>query len=209
MLEKIKQNKALKIIYNIIYAILFILVLIILLVVVLQKVSNNTLSLGGFKLFNIVSESMIPKYQIGDILLAKETDVNDIKVGDDVVYMGNTGSFTGKIVTHQVIGIDEAEGKKQFHTKGLANEEEDPIVSEEQIQGVIVYKMQSLSFIAKIVNNLYGAYFVIFVPIVLIIFVELRKLILNKREEDDDEDDEEDDSEEENDEEEDNKQEKE
>jgi len=45
MFKKLKENKALKIIYNILYALLVILVLAILAVVVLQRVSNNNWSL--------------------------------------------------------------------------------------------------------------------------------------------------------------------
>lgn len=186
MLEKIKkirENKVLKTIYNIFYGILFVVTVIILLAVVLQRVSNNTLSLGGFKMFNILTESMVPKYQVGDVLLAKTIHPNEIKLQDDIVYRGEKGDFSGKIITHQVIKIEEENGEYKFHTKGIANAEKDPApISASQIQGKIIYKIQTLSFVTKIINNLYAFYFVVFMPIVILIFLEIRRIALNKRE---------------------------
>ena len=64
---------------------------------------------------------MIPVYNIGDVILVKETEIDKIQKGDDVTYNGTAGSMKGKLVTHQVIDIEEREGKKVFHTKGLRN----------------------------------------------------------------------------------------
>ena len=179
MLGKIKENKILKTIYNIIYFLLVILVIIILIIVILQRVSNNSIALGGIRIFNIISGSMMPKYEVGDILISKSIDINKIDIGDDIVYQGTQGAFAGKVVTHQVIDIEEENKKLKFHTKGLANQDEDPIVSQEQIYGVIIYKIHTLSFISKIINNLYSFYFVIFIPLVILIFIEIRKIILS------------------------------
>ena len=112
-MKKLRENKLLKFIWNFFYWILVIFTLATLLVVVLQRTSNNTVSLGGFRIFNIVSESMMPKYAIGDVLLAKDTNANEIKVGDDVVYNGEKGDFVGKIVTHRVIEIEKGEDRKK------------------------------------------------------------------------------------------------
>lgn len=179
MFNKIKENKGLKIVGNILYALLVILVLLILVVVILQRVSNNTISLGGFRIFNIITESMVPKYEVGDILVAKEIAPGEIKVGDDVVYQGKEGSFAGKTVTHQVIEIEEENGNYKFHTKGIANDEEDPLVGQEQISGKIVYKIKTISYISKVINNLYSFYFIIFIPIAILIFIEIRRTIMS------------------------------
>lgn len=181
-----RENKALKIIGNILYYLLVVLVLLILAVVLLQRFTNNNASIGGIRIFNIVTESMVPEYQVGDILVSKSIEPSKIKVGDDLVYMGNTGSFQDKIITHRVIKIEQEEGKYKFTTKGIANDVEDPVVSEEQVYGTIIYKTHILSFISKIINNLYGFYFLIFVPLSVLIIVKIIKVY---RERHDDEDD--------------------
>lgn len=182
MLKKIGNNKVLNKIGNILYSLLIILVILILIAVILQRVSNNTLSLGGFRIFNIVTGSMAPKYQVGDVLIAKEVEFSKIQIGDDIVYLGQNGDFAGKIVTHQVIDIEEENGNYKFHTKGLANDEEDPIVDQEQVIGKIIYKVHSLSFISKMISNMYVFYFAIFIPIAILIFIEIRRTAIDIKE---------------------------
>ncbi|MGN1352295.1 MAG: signal peptidase I [Clostridia bacterium] len=184
MLNKIKNNKALKIIGNIIYYILLALVILILAVVILQRVSKNNASIGGIRIFNIVTESMFPEYQIGDVLISKKIEPSKIKVGDDLVYLGTEQGFAGRVVTHRVVDIEESDGKYRFHTKGLANEVEDPVVQENQIYGIVIYKTYILSFITKIINNIYGFYFLIFIPLTILIIVKFVK-IRNEKEKDD------------------------
>lgn len=191
MSKKIGDNKALKIIGNILYYMLVVLVLLILLVVLLQRVTHNNASIGGIRIFNIVTESMVPEYKVGDILISKSIDPSKIEIGDDVVYMGEVGSFQGKIITHRVIDIEKDGDNYKFHTKGIANEYEDPaVVSEDQIYGTIIYKTHILSFISKIINNLYGFYFLIFIPLAVLIIVKIVKIHREKYEEDDDDEDE-------------------
>ena len=68
-LKKIKENKALKVIGNIIYTLLFIIVIFMLVVVILQRVSDNSISFGGYRLFTVATGSMEPEYQVGDVLI--------------------------------------------------------------------------------------------------------------------------------------------
>ena len=176
MLKKIIENPVLKLINNIVYVILFLIVASVLFVVILQRASNNAIALGGVRVFNIISESMIPKYNIGDVLVVKSIEPQNIKVGDDIAYIGQESTFNQKIVTHQVIKIDYENGEYIFHTKGIANILEDPLVHQNQVFGKVVYKIWILSLISKILSNVYVVFFGIFVPIVILIFWTILKL---------------------------------
>lgn len=176
MLKKITENPVLKLINNIVYVILFLIVASVLFVVILQRASNNDIALGGIRIFNIVSESMVPKYNIGDVLVVKSIEPQNIKVGDDIAYIGQESTFNQKIVTHQVIEIDYENGEYIFHTKGIANILEDPLVHQNQVFGKVVYKIWILSLISKILSNVYVVFFGIFVPIVILIFWTILKL---------------------------------
>lgn len=176
MLKKITENPVLKLINNIVYVILFLIVASVLFVVILQRASNNDMALGGIRIFNIVSESMVPKYNIGDVLVVKSIEPQNIKVGDDIAYIGQESTFNQKIVTHQVIKIDYENGEYIFHTKGIANILEDPLVHQNQVFGKVVYKIWILSLISKILSNVYVVFFGIFVPIVILIFWTILKL---------------------------------
>ena len=176
MLKKITENPVLKLINNIVYVILFLIVASVLFVVILQRASNNDIALGGIRIFNIVSESMVPKYNIGDVLVVKSIEPQNIKVGDDIAYIRQESTFNQKIVTHQVIKIDYENGEYIFHTKGIANILEDPLVHQNQVFGKVVYKIWILSLISKILSNVYVVFFGIFVPIVILIFWTILKL---------------------------------
>lgn len=188
-MEKVKNNKALKLIGNILYTIVFILVLLVLIVAILQRASNNTLSLNGYRIFSVATGSMVPKYNVSDVLLSKEIDVKDIQVGDDVVYIGKEGSFKNRVVTHQVISKTEQDRKYKFITKGIANTEEDPEIDGDQILGKIQYKFKILSLIGKMISNVYIFYFMIFVPIAIIIVKQIIVVIKSGRNNEEDEDD--------------------
>ena len=53
------------------------------LVVCLQRFSDNKISFFNYRMFTVVSQSMTPKYDIGDVLISKETD--PLKVEQDLL----------------------------------------------------------------------------------------------------------------------------
>lgn len=177
----IKENKALKILWKIIKSITTIIIILIVITIALQRFSNNKLTLGGFSIYTVVTKSMVPKYNVGDMLLAKQVDTNTIQVGDDVVYLGAVDTFNGKIVTHQVVQI-EGEGENRiFHTKGIANTIEDPTITGSQIYGKIVTKLTILSLITKVISNIYGMFFLVIVPIVILVFSVIMDVVNEKK----------------------------
>ena len=141
-------------------------------IIVIQRVFNNNISIGGYRIFTIITESMVPKYKVHDVVISKTTEANKIKIGDDLVYLGKEGDFNGKIITHQVIGIEENNGYI-FRTKGIANTGEDPLVKEDQVYGIVVKKSVILSTISKAVNNPFGFYFLILIPLAILIVLEI------------------------------------
>lgn len=154
-----------KIIWNIISRLLTVLIIIICLIIGVQKVTNNKESFFGYRIFRVQTGSMIPKYQIGDVILVKEKDANNIKVGDDVTYLGEAASVKGLLITHRVIDIEEKDGKRIFHTKGIANNLEDPAITGNQINGVVQTKLYVLTLICNLLVNKYIFYFCGIVPL--------------------------------------------
>ena len=144
--EKIESS----IIYKVLRVLLYVLVVLLLIVIIVQKVSKNNVSLGGFRVFMIVSGSMKGEYDIGDILVSKEVDIDDINIGDNVTYLGKEKSLKGLIVTHKVIEKEVKDGKVIFTTKGIANNEKDPSIEYSQIYGKVIYKTFILSLLGKL-----------------------------------------------------------
>lgn len=180
-MKKFKNNKAVKIILTIARTFVVIVLAGFILVVCLQRFSGNKISFFNYRMFTVISGSMEPKYVIGDVLISKEKAPKDIKVGDDITYLGAKGDFLGKVVTHQVIAVNQDEnGKYIFRAKGLANLVEDPMVSENQLYGVVIYKSMLLSTIYKIVATDIGFYLFIIIPIMFIIGSEIVSTLINR-----------------------------
>lgn len=177
------MKKAFKITKYIVNTIVTTFVVLFLLMVCLQRFSNNEVSFFNYRLFTVASGSMAPQFNVGDVLIAKETAPEDIKVGDSLTYLGNSGTFTGKVVTHEVTRIEKTRsGEYIFHTKGKANLIEDPPVYEKQVYGVIVWNPKILSFIYKIVGTQYGLFIFVVLPIFYIIGSEMLTAMLENEE---------------------------
>lgn len=178
-----KENKILKIIKSVLNFIIALLVILFVIVVVLQRFSNNKLSFFNLRMFTVVSGSMKPTYDIGDVLISKETDASKIKVGDTISYLGKAGSFRDKVITHKVVGIEKDEaGKYVFRTKGTANLVEDPLVYQDQLYGVVIYKVKLLSLIYKLVSTKYGMLIFVIIPLFYVIGSEILSFMLDKEE---------------------------
>ena len=154
------------------------------LAVCLQRFSDNKLAFMNFRLFTVVTGSMEPKYNIGDVLVSKTVDVENIKIGDTVSYLGAEGNFNGKIVTHEVINIEKDEaGKLLFYTKGIANLVQDPVVAEEQIYGKVICELAPLSFVYKVISTKWGMLICVIIPLMFIIGTEIIATLLENEEE--------------------------
>lgn len=146
------------------------------LIIATQRISGNDKSFIGYRIFRVETGSMIPKYLVGDVILVREKDFDKIAPEDDVSYRATSGVIKGSIITHQVVRVEQDEnGEKVLITKGIANQVEDPKVYKEQVNGVVVTKLQLLSLICKGISNIYIFYFCIIVPITIYIFFNLLK----------------------------------
>lgn len=177
-IKKIKENKVLKTVWNILYTLMFIIVVLMLIVVIMQRVTNNNIAIGGIRMFSVATGSMVPVYNVGDVLISKEIEPEEIKVGDDIVYQGEKGSYNGKVITHRVISIEKKEdGNYKIITQGVANNAQDPEIDQTQVYGKIIYKVHILSFIAKLTRNIYVFYFIIFIPVAILVYKNVKNMI--------------------------------
>lgn len=157
-------KKAIKLVFKILYQILIVLCFILILIIVLQKVTNSNGSIAGYRIFRVITGSMIPQYDVGEVVISKEINPNKIKVGDDIVYMGTYGEYNGKIIMHEVIGIDKDEkgNNSNFHAKGLnTNSIEDPQIKADQIYGVVKLKAGVLTVLYNLATNIYTSFVII------------------------------------------------
>lgn len=105
------------------------------------KVLGNELpTINGYAYLEVISGSMEPKISIGDIIII-DTKVNNYKVKDIVTFKDINDSF----VTHRIIEIKEDE----IITQGDANNTIDDPITDEQIVGRYICKLEGIGALMK------------------------------------------------------------
>ncbi len=204
MFRKIAENKLLNAIINIVEGIIIFILVVLIGLTLIQRFSNSG-SFFGYRIYTVASDSMLPLYGTGDTLLVKRVDVKEIKQGDAISYLGEADINKNMIITHRVENIEATEDGLKFHTKGIANHIEDPIVDADQILGKVIYRFKILSVFGKITTNMTTLLIFLIVPISILVAIEVirmiaeakkkaeaKKLEMLKRHSDDDDDDDDD-----------------
>ena len=90
---------------------------------VVQVLSQGYVNLGGFMMFRVVTGSMEPTIPVGALLVTQQVDIETVRMDDIICFRTQVAEIWGKIVTHRVVGIWEAEagGLLLLETKGDAN----------------------------------------------------------------------------------------
>lgn len=153
-----------KVLWKIIKGLLTVVLILILLVVLFQKITNSKITLGNIYIFQVATSSMVPEYQVGDVIVVKKEEVKNIEIGDDITYLGKASSVKDLRITHRVIKKREENGKYYFTTKGIANEVEDPEISEDDIYGKVIYNTIIFSFLGRLMTNVIW-YYIIFIAV--------------------------------------------
>ena len=99
------MKKTIMKILNIFKIVLLAILIIFVIATAYQKVIPNYPSVFGFRTFSIITSSMEPKLKIGDVILIKEQKTSSYKVGDIITFKGMSGDLSGKIVTHEIVGV--------------------------------------------------------------------------------------------------------
>lgn len=113
-------------------------------IIIFQKIiwKEKIPNFMGYKNFIVLTGSMKPTLNIGDIVFVKET--TNIKEQDIVSFR-----VQNSVVTHRVVEIKEENGKTIYITKGDANSGNDTeLLSIENIEGKYIFK---IPFVGRII----------------------------------------------------------
>lgn len=156
--------------------------------VVFTKLSGNIPNFFGYSMYVIVSPSMSPDLEIGDVIISKVYDGGELKEGQVVEYLGKSGSMAGKIITHRIENISGEGEDRVIVTKGTANSEEDPPISPEDVIAVMVYKTVVIGKIYSVLSTTAGFICLVLLPMVAMIIVEFVRLLFEVKGEKDEKD---------------------
>ena len=148
----------------------FILCLILIFFILLNIFSMNNKSLFGFRIYRVISGSMQPAFQIGDVIIVKKS--NNYSERDIITY--SNGLTT---ITHRIIAINNDE----VITKGDANEVDDKPINKEQIIGKFFFRISNFSLFSIILSKNVIYLIMIFLLVLIFLLVIGDRIIKNLR----------------------------
>lgn len=83
-------------------------------------------SIGGISPLIVLTDSMLPEISSGDLIITKQIDPADVKVGDVISFFDPAGNGSS-VVTHRVMEIVTENGETKWRTRGDNNNTEDRV----------------------------------------------------------------------------------
>ena len=147
--------------------------------VVVQIQTKRYVSILGFSVFRVVTDSMEPAIPVGALILSKETDIDHVKVGDIICFRSMESYMYGSIVTHRVVDIKTIKGEIALTTRGDSNTSEDSYyVMESNFIGKVISVTGEDSFLLNaysVLTSGTGFFTLIIIPVVIISAVILHE----------------------------------
>lgn len=133
---------------------------------------------AGMQVFHVISPSMTPVYNVGDLLFVKKIDPATIQVGDDITFIVNEAGVVG---THRVVEVDSE--NQRFYTKGVANSTADASpVHFNNVLGTPAFSLPYLGYVSVFVQNSPGRYIALGIGLMLVLLVFLPDIVGKKSE---------------------------
>ena len=138
-------------------------------------------SIGGMLPLIVLTDSMYPEIESGDLIICNTAEAEDIKVNDVISFFDPAGNGTS-IVTHRVIEIVEEDGEILFRTRGDYNNTEDKeLVPAENLVGVYKMRIAGAGHIAMFMQSTAGLIICVVLPIILLVGYDIiRRRIYEK-----------------------------
>jgi signal peptidase len=150
--------------------------------------SDKVPSIGGAMPLIVMSDSMYPLIEKGDLIICHSEDPENIKVGDIIAFFDPEGNGTS-VVTHRVIEITTEDNDLAFRTQGDANNTEDKaLVPAGKLVGVFQSDsigagtvFSGMGNVALFMQSTTGLIVCVIVPIALLVGYDiLRRKIYDK-----------------------------
>lgn len=137
--------------------------------------ASPTKSVFGYRYYTVLTGSMSPTYNVGDIIFVQIKAPESINEGDVITF--NPSRDSDAYLTHRVVEkIENYEGSGVtcFRTKGDANDSEDSFLIEgERVIGTVNFGIPYLGYVIRFIQLKW--YFVVPIVIMIAVFLYLLK----------------------------------
>ena len=167
--KKLALNPFMKFIFFIFFVVIFSFFII--------SFTTSHLKKSSYGAYIIVSESMLPSIKVNDAIFIKHCSEEDLKVGD-IITFSSQNSYHGLVVTHRIVSKNYKDGKILFETKGDNNSINDPtMIPFQDIYGKVFFKIPKVGYIQKFLSTPIGFICSIFIPILIVIFMDSYRIV--------------------------------
>lgn len=172
-------NRIGKIISSALFVILMLIIALIIIYIVRIKVLASSGRLGEVRtnFYTILTQSMYPKIQAGDIIITYRND-NDIYNVDDVItFVSTANASNGITITHRVIEVSTLNGEYYYRTKGDNNNTADSSsVKANNVIGKVIFKIPKAGYIQQFLVTRTGWIVAIVLPCLGIVIYDILKI---------------------------------
>lgn len=151
--------------------------------IVKSYISQDEVSdIGGFFPLIVLTDSMYPTVQSGDLVICRKAEPESIQVGDVIAFFDPAG-HEDNVVTHRVIEITSEKGELAFRTQGDANNTADELaVPASSLVGVYRTRIAGAGNAAMFLQTSTGLIVCVVIPLFLLAGYDiLRRRIYEKR----------------------------
>ena len=132
-------------------------------------------SIGGYFPLIVLTDSMQPEIDGGDLIICHTIEADDVKDGDVIAFFDPAGNGTS-IVTQRVTDVVKDGGSISFKTKGDANNAEDRmLVEEDDLVGIYQSRIKGAGNIAMFMQSTTGLIICVVLPIILLVGYDLMR----------------------------------
>jgi len=130
-------------------------------------------SIGGMFPLIVLTDSMYPQIQSGDLIFCRSLEPQDVQVGDVISFFDPAGNGSS-IVTHKVAKITEQDGQLAWTTRGIANNSDDPrAVPADKLVGVYRARVPKLGSVVLFMQTTTGLIVCVLCPTLLLLLWDL------------------------------------
>src|SRR5699024_199222 len=115
----------------------------------------------GYNIMTVLTGSMEPMLEPGDLIIVKSIDPTEVKVDDVITYKNSQNTM----ITHRIVDLNLQDGEVFFETKGDANNVKDEgNVQSDQLVGSLLFFIPKAGYLVNFFKSSTGITTLLVIP---------------------------------------------
>ena len=177
-----KKKSVLRKIVDVFSTIILVIALLVLGFSIYSRLSGGNPTIFGYNFYLVLTDSMTPEIKPDDLVIAKQVDKSELKVGDDVVFVSKNPDSKGVRLVHRIIKLEDG----KIYTRGIKlNGDGSPLPDDQpvtEVLGKVVHHSTFLGFLPAVFTRhpqiAFGILIGIMVLLVILLFIDVIKAFM-------------------------------